>query len=124
MTAGLPLMKNILMPLAIGVLMPLGLTAAASTDAAIRKKNLGSGMTTLIFFNEELDAIMKIVKSLEDVGLFIKVVIETVENEVKEQRGGYLGMLAATLGASLLGRMVSGKGVIWADEGRNFDQNF
>ena len=59
-------------------------------------------MTTLIFSNEELDDIMKIVKSLQEGGLLIKGVSEIVENEVKEQKCGFLGMLAATLGASLL----------------------
>ena len=59
-------------------------------------------MTTLIFSNEELDDIMKIVKSLQEGGLLIKGVSEIVENEVKEQKCGFLGMLAAPLGASLL----------------------
>ena len=54
---------------------------------------------------------MRIVKSLKDAGLLMKGVSETVENEVKEQKEGFLGMLAATLGASLLGSILSGKGV-------------
>ena len=79
MTAGLPLMRNVLTPLAKSVLAPLGLTAAASaTDAAMQKKIFGSGMTILIFSNEELDDIMKIVKSLEKAGLLIKGVNEAV----------------------------------------------
>ena len=88
-------MKTVLRPLAERILVPLGLTAAASAaDAAIRKKNLGSRMATLLFSNEELDDIMKIVKSLEDGGLLIKGVSEAVENEVKEQEKGFLGLLA------------------------------
>ena len=68
--AGLPLMKNVLQPLAKSVLIPLGLTAAASVaDSGIHKKVLGSGTTTLIISNEEMEEIMKIVKSLEDSGL-------------------------------------------------------
>ena len=64
-------MKNL--PLAKSVLIPLGLTAGVSpTDAAIQKKIFGSGMTTLIISNEEMNDVMKIVKSLEDSGLFIK----------------------------------------------------
>ena len=55
---------------------------------------------------------MQIVKSLEDAGLLTKDVNETVENEVKEQKEGFLGMLAATLGDSLLGSILSGKGVV------------
>ena len=57
---GLPLMESILKISAKRVLIPLGLTAAAATDAAIQKKVFGSGMTTLILSNEEMDDIMKI----------------------------------------------------------------
>ena len=64
---GLPLIGNVLKPLAKSVLIPLGLTAAASaTDAGIHKKMFESGMTTLIISNEEMNDIMKIVKSLEE----------------------------------------------------------
>ena len=66
---GLPLMKNVLKPLAKRVLIPLGLTAAPSkTDTAVHKKMFGSGVTTLIISNEEMNDIMKIVKSLEESG--------------------------------------------------------
>ena len=69
----LPLMKNVLTPLAMRVPVLLELTAAVSaTDAAIQRKIVGSGMTALIFFNEELDDIMKIVKFLEGIGLLIE----------------------------------------------------
>ena len=65
--------------------------------------------------------ISKIVKSLEDSGVLLKGVSETIQNEAKEQTGGFLGMLLGTLGASLLGDVLSkglsGKGVIRADEG-------
>ena len=63
------------------VLIPLGLTAAESaTDAAIYKKMFGSGKTTLIISNEEMNDIMKIVKSLEESGLLMKDVSETIKN--------------------------------------------
>ena len=66
MTAGLPLMKNVLIPLAKSILIPLGLTAAASvTDAAIQKKIYGSGTTSIIISNEEIEDILKIVQSPE-----------------------------------------------------------
>ena len=70
---GLPLIKNVIKPLVKSVLIPLGLTAAASAaDAGIHKKILGSGnMTTLIISNDEMGDIIKIVKSLEDSGLLI-----------------------------------------------------
>ena len=81
---GLSLMKDVLKPLAKSVLIPLGLTAAASaTDAAIHKKMFGSGMTTLIILNEEINDIMKIVKSVEESGLLKKGVSETIKNEAK-----------------------------------------
>ena len=78
---GLPLIKNVIKPLAKSVLIPLGLTAAASAaDAGIHKKILGSGnMTTLIISNDEIEDIIKIVKSLEDSGLLLKGVTKTVK---------------------------------------------
>ena len=95
---GLPLIGNVLKPLAKSVLIPLGLTAAASaTDAAIHKKMFGSGNTTLIISNEEMNDIMKIVKSLEESGLFIKAVSETIKNETKEKKGGFLRILFGTI---------------------------
>ena len=97
---GLPLMKIVIKPLVKSVLIPLGLTAAASAaDAGIHKKVLGSGTTKLIISNNEKEDIIKIVKSLEDSGLLLKGVSETVQNEAKEQKGGFLSMLLGTLGA-------------------------
>ena len=106
--AGLSLIKNVIKPLAKSVLIPLGLTAAASrADTGIHKKILGSGnMTTFIISNDEIEDIIKIGKSLEDSGLLLKGVTETVQNEVKEQKGGFLNMLLGTLGASLLGNLL------------------
>ena len=84
MTAGLPLMKNVIMPSAKSVLIPLGLTAAApATDAAIQKKIFQSGTTALITSNEEMEDIMKMVKSLEESELLIKGFSETIKNKVK-----------------------------------------
>ena len=116
---GLPLMKNVLTPLAKSVLIPLGLTAAASAaDAGIHKRILGSGgHTTLIISNKDMEDLIKIVKSLEDSALLLKGVTESVQNEVKEQRGGFLSMLLGTLGANLLGNLLAGKGIHRAGEG-------
>ena len=83
----------------------------------LKKKMLGSGTTTLIISNDETDDILKIVKSLENSGLLLKGVSETIQHEAKEQRGGFLSMLLGTLGASLLGDILSVKGVIRAGEG-------
>ena len=80
----LPLMKNVLKPLAKSVFRPLGLTAAASaTDAAIQKKIYGSGMSTLIISNKEMKDTMKIDRFLEELGLLVKGVSETMKNEAK-----------------------------------------
>ena len=129
----LPLMKSVIKSLAKSVLIPLGLTAAASAaDVGIHKKVLGSGKgplnlalphnnATLIISNDEMDNILKIVKSLEDSGVLLKGISETIQHEDKEQRGGFLSLLLGTLGASLLGDILSkglsGKGVIRAGEG-------
>ena len=116
-----PLMK-VAMPLAKNVLAPLGLSAAMSAiDGSIKKKMLGSGATTLMISNDEMGDILKIVKSLEDSRILLKGVSETIQHETKEQRGEFLSMLLGTLGASLLGDVLSkglsGKDVIRAGEG-------
>ena len=101
----------------------LGVTAAASaTDAAIYKKILGSGNhATLIISIDDMQDVLKIVKSLVDSSLLLDGITETVKNEVKEQKGGFLSMLLGSLGASLLGDLLtknlSGRGVIRAGEG-------
>ena len=105
------------------MLIPLGLTAAASAaDAGIYKKILGSrhnypSSTTLIISNNEMEDIIKIVKSLEDSGLLLKGVTETVQNEDKEQKGGFHSMLLGTLGENLLGNILAGKGINRTGEG-------
>ena len=117
---GLPLIENEMKPLAKSVLIPLGLTAAASAaDAGIDKKILGSGNTTLIISNEEMNDIMRIVQALEDSSILLKGVTKTIENETKEQKRGFLSMLLGTLGASLLGNLLTGKGIERAGSGNN-----
>ena len=64
-----------------------------------------------------MNDILKINKSLESSGLLLEGISETIKNEAKEQKGGFLSMLLGTLGASLLGNMLAGKGVIRAGEG-------
>ena len=99
----------------------LGLTAAASArDAAINKKILGSGTKTSLVSNDEMNDILKIVKSPGDSGVLLKGVNETIKNEVKEQKEGFLSMLLGALGASLLENMLAGKGVIRAREGTGY----
>ena len=79
----MPLLKSVIKPFFV-----LGLTAAASaTDAAINKKLLGSGNhTRLLISNDDIQDLLKIVKLLEDSGILLDGITETVKNEVKEQK--------------------------------------
>ena len=94
----------------------------------IHKKVLGSrhnrsSLTTLTISNDEIyDIIIKIVKSLESSGLLLKGVTETVQNEVKDQKGGLLIMLLGTLGASLLGNILTGLGEIAKKQDRGINR--
>ena len=65
-----------------------------------------------------MEDLIKVVKSLEDSGLLLNGVTESVQNEVKEQRGRFLSMLLGTLAASLLGDLLSGKGAIATSQGQ------
>ena len=60
---------------------------------------------------------MKVVQALEDSGILLKGVTKTIKNEIKEQKGGFLSMLLDTLGASLLGNLLTGKGTVRAGKG-------
>ena len=118
-----PLMK-VAKPLAKNVLTTLGLTSAMSAiDGSIQKKIHGSGATKgagvkLITEQEDMKDIMKIIKALENSGILLKGVSKTIKNETKEQRGGFLSMLLGTLGASLLGNLLTGgKGIMRAGDG-------
>ena len=120
---GLPLIKNAIETLAKSILIPLGLTAAASAaDDGIHKKILGSGNTTLIISNNEIKDIIKIVKSLKDSGLLLKGVTETVQNDGKEQKGGLLSMLLGTLGANVLGNLLTSRGVNRAEKDKGINR--
>ena len=102
-----PLMK-VAMSLAKNVLAPLG---------SIQKKIHGSRVK-LIIEQEDMNDIIKILEGLENSGILLKGVTKTIENETKEQRGGFLSMLLGTLGASLLGNLLTdGKGMMRAGEG-------
>ena len=114
---GLPLLKSVIKLLGL-----LGLTAASSAiTAGVQKKIYGSGTTTLVISNEEMNEIMKIVQTLQDSNILLKGVTKTIKTETKKQKGGFLSMLLGTLGASLfddlLPRNLSGKGTVRAGEG-------
>ena len=106
-------------PLAKRILAPLEITEAASAiGAEIQKKIHGSGTATLIISNREMNDIMEIAQTLEDSNILLKGVTKTIENETKEQKEGFLGMLIVTLEASLLGNMSAGKGIVGAGSGK------
>ena len=109
---------KVAMPLAKNVLASLDLTAAMSAvDGSIQKKIHGSGVK-LIIEQEDMNDILKVIETLENSGILLKGVTKTIENETKEQTGGFLSMLLGTLGASLLGNLLTGrKGMMRADEG-------
>ena len=111
-------------PLAKSFPILLGLTAATSAEYMEKyiKKILRSGNTTLIISNDGIEDIIKIAKSLEDSSLLLKGVTETVQNEVKEQKGGFLSMLLGTLDASLLGNLLPGRGINRAKTGRGINR--
>ena len=107
---------KVAMPLARNVLAQLGLTAAMSAiDGSIQKKIHGSGVKLIIEEEDMQD--LKIIKELENSDILLKGVSKTIENEIKEQRGGFLSMLLGTLGASLLGNLLTGKGIMRAGDG-------
>ena len=100
---GLPLLISVIKPLGL-----LGLTAASSAiDADVQKKIYGFRTTTLVISNEEMNDITKIVRTLEDSNILLKGVTKKIENETKEQKGAFLSMLLGTLGASLLGYLLT-----------------
>ena len=113
---GLPSLKLVIKPLGL-----LDLTAASSAiDAGSKKIYSGSGTTTLVISNKEMNDIMKIVQVLENTGIILKIVTKRIKNETKEQNGDFLSMLLGTLGASLLGDILtkglSGKETVRAGE--------
>ena len=110
---------KVAIPLAKNILTPLQITAAASAiDAGIQKEINGSGTTTLIISNEEINDMMKNVQALEDSNNLLKGITKTIKNKTKEQKGGFLSMLLGTLGASLLGNLLAGKGIVRAGTGK------
>ena len=109
---------KVAVPLAKNILVPLGITAAASAiDAWIQKKIHGSGTPTLIISNEEIIDVLKIVQVYEDSNILLKGVTKTIKNDKKEQKGGFLNVLLGTLDFSLLGNMLAGKGIVRTGSG-------
>ena len=96
----------------------LGLGCRHSSSSAPHNNNT----TTLIISNDEMKDIIKTVKSLEDSGLLLEGVSETIQNEAKEQKRGFLSMWLGILGASLLGNILVGKGAIATNHGRGINR--
>ena len=118
-----PLMK-VAMPPAKNVLAPLILTAAMSAiDGEIKKKLRGEDIK-LVVEDEDMNDIMKIIEALEKSDILLDGVSKTIENEVKEQKEGFLRMLLGTLGASLLGNLLADvKGIMRAGEGTKMSES-
>ena len=96
----------------------LGLiTASSAIDAGVQNMIYGKETTTLAISNEEMNDIMVIIQALQDPNILLKGVTQTIKNETKEQKKGFLSMLLGTLGTSLLGNLLTGKGTIRAGEG-------
>ena len=76
-----------------------------------------SGATTLIISNEEMNDIMKILQALEDSNILLKGVTKTIKNKTQEQKGGFLSILLGSLGGTLLGNLLTGKGIVTAGSG-------
>ena len=114
-------LMKVAIPLAKNILPPLGIIAAASAiDAGIQKKKQkqtnkqkhGSGRTTLIISNKEMNDIRKIVQAFEDPNILLKGVTKSIKNETKGQKGLFLTMLLGSLGDSLLDNLLAGKGIV------------
>ena len=108
---GIPLLKNVLAPLALT-------SAMSAADAGIQKKIRGSGTKggkldnsdiTITISSKDMGDIMEIIHMLEENGILVNGTAETTVEEINNQRGGFLGMLLGTLGASLLGNLLSGQ---------------
>ena len=89
----------------------------SAADEAIKNKVYGSGSTTLIISNEEMEDVMKIVKLLQESGLLIEGIDETITKETKKPRERFFLMLLGTLGVTMLGSAITARGVIRAGEG-------
>ena len=101
---------KVAIPLTKNVLASLGITAAASAiDSGIQNKNTW-------FWKYDFDN-FKWNQALEDSNILLKGVTKTIKNETKEQKEGFLSMLLGTLGASLLGNLLAGKGIVRAGSG-------
>ena len=108
---------KVAVPLAKDILAPLGITAAASAiDAGIQKKMHGSGTTTLIISNEEMNDI-KFVQALEDSNILFKGVIKQSKTK-QNNKAGFLSMLLGSLGVILLGNLLVGKGILRTGSGK------
>ena len=125
-------------PLAKNVLASLGITAAGSAiDERIKKnktkqktkkkqkknmvleEQLQTNFSTIS--NEKMNGIIKILQALEDSNILLKGITKTIKNETKKQKGRFLSMLLGTLGASLLGNLLAGKGIVRAGSGKQWD---
>ena len=88
----------------------------------LKKKTHGSGNTTLIISNKEMNDIIKIIQAIENSNISLKRVTKTIKNETKEQKGGFLSILWDILRASLLENLLTGKGTLRAGSGNKMEK--
>ena len=97
--------------------MPTDIKLSKAQISKIIKKKYGFGTTTLIISNKEMNDMMKIVEAVEDSNILLKGATKAINNETKEEKRGFLGMLLVPLRASLLGNMLTRKGIVRAGYG-------
>ena len=97
--------------------MPTDIKLSKAQISKIIKKKYGFGTTTLIISNKEMNDMMKIVEAVEDSNILLKGATKAINNETKEEKRGFLGMLLVPLRASLLGNMLTQKGIVRAGYG-------
>ena len=112
-------------PLENNVLAPLRIRAAPSViDASIQIKIHGSGATTLIISNKEMNSITKIAQALEDSNILLKEVTRTLKIKTSEPKGVYVRMLLDTLPSTLLGNVLKGRGLLRTGYGNKKECDF
>ena len=97
--------------------MPTDIKLSKAQISKIIKKKYGFGTTTLIISNKKTNDMMKIVEAVEDSNILLKGATKAINNETKEEKRGFLGMLLVPLRASLLGNMLTRKGIVRAGYG-------
>ena len=94
-------------------------TTTTTKKNTVLEEQLQANFSTIS--NEKMNGIIKILQALEDSNILLKGITKTIKNETKKQKGRFLSMLLGTLGASLLGSLLAGKGIVRAGSGKQWD---